>query len=235
MSRLNRILARAWRSRSGGQSGGDGAARRRVRSGRDAARRAWLRRSGQLAGWGLAWEVLQHWPSLVPAARAADGIEVGGIRLEPGPEGDSWQLSADFQVNLPSGLTEAINRGLTLAFIVEVDLYEPRWYWWDDKVVSASQVYRLSYHALTRQYRLVSSGAVPAQTFLDLSEALHGLGTLRGWRIADVDRFRYGTTYEGQLRMRLDAGQLPKPFQLTAITNKDWNLQAEWKRFEFKP
>jgi len=37
------------------------------------------------------------------------------------------------------------------------------------------------------------------------------------------------------LRLRLDLTQLPKPFQVTAIGNKDWNITAEVKRWSFTP
>ena len=37
-------------------------------------------------------------------------------------------------------------------------------------------------------------------------------------------RRRYG--------LRLDTSQLPKPFQINAITNRDWNPQSEWKRLQ---
>ena len=35
--------------------------------------------------------------------------------------------------------------------------------------------------------------------------------------------------------MRLDVSQLPRPFQVSAMTERDWNLQGEWKRFPFNP
>ncbi len=34
--------------------------------------------------------------------------------------------------------------------------------------------------------------------------------------------------------MRLDTTQLPKPFQINAIANRDWTLESDWKRFAFE-
>jgi len=31
------------------------------------------------------------------------------------------------------------------------------------------------------------------------------------------------------LRLRLDITQLPRPFQISALGNKDWSLSSEWK------
>jgi hypothetical protein len=37
--------------------------------------------------------------------------------------------------------------------------------------------------------------------------------------------------YEAAVRMRLDTTLLPKPFQLSALTNRDLHLESSWKRF----
>jgi hypothetical protein len=53
---------------------------------------------------------------------------------------------------------------------------------------------------------------------------------LRNWRIelpADLEPGRY----VGQVRLRLDSGQLPKPVRIDALTNRELYPQAEWKKF----
>lgn len=166
-------------------------------------------------------------------AYGADAIEVRSARIEPAASGDGWVLAAEFAVPLPARLEEAVNHGVALYFVVEFELVRPRWYWWDEKTAQISQTYRLSYHALTRQYRLSVNGF--PQAFASLDEALQAMSRLRGWRVLDADQVRAGSDYTAQLRLRLDASMLPKPFQVTAITNRDWNLQAEWIRFRFAP
>jgi len=169
--------------------------------------------------------------ALLPPAARADGIEVRAARLEPAAEG--WQLAADFGLTLPARLEEAVNRGVMLHFVVEFELIRPRWYWFDESVASATLTYRLSYHALTRQYRLALSGI--AQSFPELSDALGVMSRVRGWRVLEPDQARPGAQYEAQVRLRLDTAQLPKPFQVHALTNREWTLSSEWKRFRFNP
>lgn len=166
-------------------------------------------------------------------AFGADAIEVRSARIEPSSSGDGWVLSADFSLPLPPRLAEAVNHGVALYFVAEFELVRPRWYWWDEKAGQASQSWRLSYHALTRQYRISISGF--AQAFDTLDDAMRALSRVRSWRVLDPDQVRAGSEYQAQLRMRLDVTMLPKPFQVTAITNRDWNLQAEWTRFRFVP
>lgn len=166
-------------------------------------------------------------------AVATETIEINNARLLVSNGGDAWVMSADFRVPLPNRLEEAINQGVALYFVVDLEVYRSRWYWWDERLTQASQTYRLSYHALTRQYRVTVNGF--QQSFSNLREALQGMSVMRAWKVMDLERPKAGIKYDAYVRMRLDLAQLPKPFQITALTNRDWNLQAEWKRFNFNP
>jgi Domain of unknown function (DUF4390) len=199
--------------------------------GRLAVARRSLMRLTLLIGILLA---LPAWTGAIFAAHAAsESIDINNARFVLSGNRDAWVLSADFTVPLHGRLEDAVNQGVALNFVVDVDVYRSRWYWWDERLTQASQTYRLSYHALTRQYRVTVNGF--QQSFPTLSDALRGMSMVRAWKIMDLDRPKPGVSYDAYVRMRLDLAQLPKPFQITALTNRDWNLQAEWKRFTFNP
>jgi hypothetical protein len=166
-------------------------------------------------------------------AYAADGIEIGETRLERSIDGEAWILNVDVDIQLSSRLEDAVNKGLPLYFVLELEVTKPRWYWFDESSANKVQSYKLSYHALTRQYRL-ALGAYQ-QTFSTLNEAVRAMTKIRGWRVGEFEQFVIGAKYDAQVRMRLDASQLPKPFQVIGITNKEWSLSSEWKRFVFVP
>ena len=152
--------------------------------------------------------------------------------IEPASDGDGFTLSADFEVPLTRSLEDAVSRGVPLYFVIEFQLYRPRWWWYDEQVVERSRTWRLAYHALTRQYRVTVNGVI--HPFERLEEALESIVRVRNWRVvSDADELDPGTTYDAQVRLRLDTSQLPKPFQIRGLTNRDWNPQAEWKRFTF--
>jgi len=172
---------------------------------------------------------------LVAAALArpalAQSIEVRQFSLQSAAEG--YLADADFAFELTARLEEALNNGVPLVFVVEFELIRPRWYWFDEKTASAKLEERLSYNPLLRQYR-VSRG--PLQyNYSALAEALARLDEVHGWRVLERDRLSPDTSYVAAVRMRLDTGQLPKPFQFTAITDHDWNLSSSWKRMPFTP
>lgn len=167
---------------------------------------------------------------LTAAVVEAAEIELRNIQLTVTEDGGT-ALSADLAFDFSARLEEAVGKGLTLYFVAEFELTRPRWYWFDEKVVQARQSWRLAYHALTRQYRL-SSGALH-QNFASLDEALRVLARIRHWQVVERERLTPGETLEASLRVRLDTSQLPKPFQVEALANKDWLLASEWKRWAY--
>ena len=159
----------------------------------------------------------------------ADTLELRDARLEATDDG--WIIAADYNIELNARLEEAINKGVSLQFSFDFELARPRWYWFDEKPVEFSQTYKLSYHALTRQYRL-SAGTL-YQSFNSLGEALRLLSRPR-LPAFERARVRAGETYMASVRMRLDVAQLPKAFQINALTSREWTLESDWKKFPFR-
>lgn len=159
----------------------------------------------------------------------ASSIEVGAVSLDLAEDG--YAVNADFDVRLTSRISEALQSGISLYFLVEFELIRPRWYWFDEKTVASRLQYRLTYHALSRQYRLWTGTL--HQPFGTLEEALRVLGRVRSWTVLERDQISVGQSYQAGVRMRLDSSQLPKPFQLSAITSREWTLESDWKRFTF--
>jgi uncharacterized protein DUF4390 len=168
--------------------------------------------------------------AFAPLARA-DTFAVKSAELRA--VDDEYVLNADFDLALNPTLEEALQKGVSLYFVLEFDLMRPRWYWRDERTVSFSTQYRVSYNALTRQYR-VSSGLL-TQTFETLDEVEHFLSRVSSRPVATREQLAEGTRYEAFVRLRLDINQLPKPFQLTAIASREWSLQSEWHRWSFTP
>jgi hypothetical protein len=174
---------------------------------------------------------LRRWLVLlafVPFLAWGAEIEITNPQLSAGDDG--YVLSADFRFELNPRLEEAVTKGVVLYFVADFELTKGRWYWFDEKLASRSLTYRLSYHALTRQYRLSTGGL--HQSFQTLSEAVQVLSRLRNWTVVDSKNeklIRPGEPCEAFLRMRLDVTQLPRPFQITALGNRDWSLGSDWK------
>jgi hypothetical protein len=166
----------------------------------------------------------------VPFVAWAAEIDITNPQLAAGD--DNYVLSADFKFELTPRLEEAVTKGVVLYFVADFELTKARWYWLDEKLASRSLTYRLSYHALTRQYRLSTGGL--HQSFATLSDAVQVLSRLRNWGVIERTEkgIRAGEPYEAALRLRLDVTQLPRPFQISALGNKEWTLASDWKTWQ---
>lgn len=168
------------------------------------------------------------------AAGATEGIHVKSAEVSL--RGGDYFLEANFEIGLTPTLEDALNKGLPLHFVVEFELIRPRWYtfyFWNKSVLDFEQQYRLSYNALTRQYRLSFGGL--HQNFDTLNEALLLLGRVRPRFLISADELGEGKVHEAEIRMRLDVSQLPKPFQINALASRDWNLSSPWFRWTLTP
>ncbi|OAI51129.1 hypothetical protein AYO46_08730 [Betaproteobacteria bacterium SCGC AG-212-J23] len=171
------------------------------------------------------------------ASARAEGIDVrdAGLRAVD----DSLVLEADFDFELTPRLAEVVANGVPLYFNVEFELTRGRWYWFDERAASRVLQMRLSYHALSRHYR-IAAGTQPErymlqQNFPTLDEALRVLKHVRNWVVVERRSALSRSDYDAALRMRLDTTQLPKPFQLSALTSRELHLESPWKRFVLRP
>ncbi len=183
-----------------------------------------------LVGLGLVWvgitSALAAGPEIAPA-------EVTQLQVDPGADGVF--LSATVQFELPPQVEDALQKGVPMFFAAEVDVYRDRWYWYDKKVLTAERHMRLAYQPLTRRWRLnVATGAITAnglgvalnQTFDSLGDALSALRRLSRWKIAEPGEIDIDQKHSIEFRFRLDISQLPRPFQIGALGQADWNILA---------
>ena len=142
-------------------------------------------------------------------------------------------LEAEFGIALTPTVEDALNKGVALYFQLEFELIRPRWYWFNDKLADDRQQYRLSYNALTRQYRIGVGNLY--QNFSTLAEALEVMSRVRRSQPLEPGTIGKDTAYTAALRLRLDNSQLPKPFQFSAFGSREWNIASAWYRWTVTP
>ena len=162
------------------------------------------------------------------AVLAAEG-RISYAEILSGDEG--YVVNADIDVELNPRLVDAVSRGVSLYFSAQFIVERERWYWLNEIVADRTLNFRVSYHAITRSYRL-SVGSLH-QSFETLDEAVRTMLRIRNWQIGAITAFQPGTSYNAALRFQLDTSLLPKPFQVTAIGSRDWNLSTDWVRWTF--
>lgn len=176
--------------------------------------------------------VLLLFCSAAPPAFASEGVvEITQFQVERQDDGVS--LSAGVRFDLPSVVEDALDKGIPMYFVTEASIYRDRWYWYDKRVAAAVRHMRLSFQPLTRRWRLqvspqpiVNSGLVLGQNFDTRDEALAALQRIHGWRIAEPREVEADVPHSVEFRFRLDVSQLPRPFQIGAVGQSEWNISA---------
>lgn len=164
------------------------------------------------------------------AMASTNSIEITAAELDA--VDNAYVLNAEFDIDFDKTLEEAINKGITLSFLVEFQIVKPSKYWFDDEIVTVRRQITLNFHALTRQY-LVSYDQ-HQKSFETLAEALHALMRIEQWKVAPKNILEKGETYQAALLMRLDKDQLPKAIQVDALSSENWNLASEIYTWPFK-
>lgn len=165
------------------------------------------------------------------AFQALAAVELVQMRVER--QESELFLHVNLKLELGPAVEDALTKGVAIHFVAEADLMRDRWYWYDRKVSQVSRYYRLAYQPLTRQWRLqVSSepiyaaGAASsiAQSFDSLQAALDVVRRQSGWKLAGAADLEADARQHVLYRFRLDMSQLPRPFQIAAGHQADWNL-----------
>jgi hypothetical protein len=158
------------------------------------------------------------------AAEDRIAVSRAAIEVRHGTDPGTF-VDAQFALQLPASLRDAVDHGIALYFVIELEISRHRWYWFDRRVLDDSIQYRLSFSPLTRQYRLSRGGlALPFDT---LDQALATMRRVVQWRVADAELLDDDKA-QARIRLRLDTSMLPKPFQVNALTDRDWTLTSDW-------
>ena len=166
-----------------------------------------------------------------PALAEGQGADIAQFQLERTDEG--LLLSAAVHFDPPAVIEDALLKGIPMFFVAEATLYRDRWYWYDREIARAQRHMRLSYQPLTRRWRLTvsptvigNSGVALSQNFDSKEEALAAVQRVSRWKIAEAGELNPNERYNVDFRFRLDVSQLPRPFQIGAVGQADWNISV---------
>ena len=157
---------------------------------------------------------------------ASSSLNIKSVELIPADE--VYLLNADFDLNLSPAVEEALNKGVSLNFLIEFQLH-PRANTGLLMSCHSRDSVAISYHALSRQY-LINRGK-HQQSFTSLQEAKDAFSHLRGWRVVEKNLLKKDGIYHAALRVRLDQSKLPKPLQVDALGSEEWTLVSERYRW----
>ena len=174
-------------------------------------------------------------PLMLPAFQnvAAEGIDVSRAEARI-TDGGQLSVSSRFQTELPDQLKQALRRGVPLNFTLGWQLSAPTVasyrFKFDQLIGDDSNIYyKLTFHPLTNRYR-VTVGAFSTD-YDTLDAALRAIGAVANWKVLHKGTLSGTEAREtkAEIRLLLFTSKLPKPFQINALTSKNWHLDSGWK------
>ena len=144
---------------------------------------------------------------------------------------EEYKLDANFYVRLSPELENVLNRGVTLPFTLDLILVHRKWFFWDQEIVRAKRDLRLSYSALTQQYKVFDKYDSTEVNHPIRESALIALGALRPFVVFHGKDLVEEKNYEIQVRFRLDSAGLPSALQIEALESDAWKLDSGWFRW----
>ncbi|WP_308019294.1 DUF4390 domain-containing protein [Neisseria cinerea] len=174
-------------------------------------------------------------PLMLPAFQnvAAEGIDVSRAEARI-TDGGQLSVSSRFQTELPDQLKQALRRGVPLNFTLGWQLSAPTVasyrFKFDQLIGDDSNIYyKLTFHPLTNRYR-VTVGAFSTD-YDTLDAALRAIGAVANWEVLHKGTLSGTEAREtrAEIRLLLSTSKLPKPFQINALTSKNWHLDSGWK------
>jgi hypothetical protein len=181
---------------------------------------------------------------LVPSLAQADTpVELQALKLER--DESALYMSGNWRFDLPTALEDALLKGITLYFVTEVDISQERWYVYNQRVAHAERHVRLFYQPLTRRWRVNISpqpfnvsglGMSFGQSYDTSEEAIGAVRRIAQWRIANAAEYNPDAKQTISINFKLDLKQLPRPLQIGAAGQSDWNIGfSKSQRLELTP
>lgn len=201
----------------------------------------------ELLFWGIVkrgrWLCLVLSLMLAGVAKANTAVELQGLKLDR--QESSLYMSGTWQFELPSALEDALQKGITLYFVTEVEISQERWYFYNQRVAFAERHVRLFYQPLTRRWRVNISpqafnvsglGVSLGQSYDTAEDAINAVRRIAQWRIANATDYNPDAKQTISINFKLDLKQLPRPMQIGLAGQSDWNIgYNKTQRLELKP
>lgn len=174
-------------------------------------------------------------PFLLAVSLNAAGEGISATRAEAKlTHAGQLSVSSRFRTDLPDQLKEALKQGVPLHFNLSWQLSAPSMssykFKFDQLLDNDSTIqYKLSFHPLTNRYR-VTVGTFSTE-YDTLETALRAVGAVANWKVLSKGALSdvAAKDTKAEIRLLLTTAKLPKPFQINALTSKNWHLDSGWK------
>ena len=165
-------------------------------------------------------------PSICAPEEKAAGFEIryAKTRLANGV----YLLDANIDFEFSNQALEAIENGIPVIIIFEMDIVRVRRFMWDSDVARLEGRYRIETRALSQTYVVGNLSSGETRVFASFADLVADLGTIRDFPLIDEHLLDKDNDYRLRIRALLDIESLPAPMRPRAYLSSLWRLKSDW-------
>jgi hypothetical protein len=141
-------------------------------------------------------------------------------------------LDSTIEIELPKYINRAIDQGLAVPLMFEVEVLKYSQYWFDKKLLSLKQKYQLHYLPMLSSYAIYDVNADQRMYFNSRQEAVFYLEVIYAYPLFDITNINQSEPAYARLRVGIDVDELPLPLKSSSLWDNDWGLQSDWFEWE---
>jgi hypothetical protein len=142
------------------------------------------------------------------------------------------QLTMVVDSQIPNYILIAIDQGFAVPMMFEVEIRSEKPYWFDDKVVSLKQQYRLHHLPMLDSFVVFDVNSSERHYFDNRKAAVQSIEVVYNYPMLDINNLAPDKDYYARLRFGIDSDELPLPLKSSSLWDNDWNLKSDWFEWE---
>jgi hypothetical protein len=146
-----------------------------------------------------------------------------------------YTLSAQVEYNFSDAAIEALENGVPLIVLINIEVERERNWWLNKEVAELQQGYLLLYHALTEKYIVNNLNSGAQENYDSLHSAVSALGRIQALPVLDANLVDVNARYLVRLHTYLDLEALPAPMRPMAYISSQWRLESDWYEWPLQP
>ena len=170
--------------------------------------------------------------NIFPRIMSQSGFQINSARTYM--VDDNIILDADMKLNFSAEVAEALENGIPLMIVVEVQLFRERPLWRNVMIKESQRLFELRYHPLTNIHEVTNMASGERYSFNSRQEAMAVLGMINGAHLINKNMLRATTQYRIQIRTFLDINYLPLALRQVAALSSSWYLRSIWYQWNIK-
>lgn len=171
---------------------------------------------------------LYFWAAMGHAAEY--GFYINSAEVVSSTRG-KYVLNADIDYQFSPRANDALKHGVPLTLVVKIRVNRYRRLIWNKTIFSENMIYRLSYHALRKRYRVYDDSQGAHRYFVTLQSAVEAMGQIRDLPVLIPGDVESGTEYDAKIKVFLDIESLPLPLRSIAYLIPQWHISSGWYKW----